>query len=465
MPNAFAQLMIILWPLVTLALFRRFPADRALIWALLSAYLILPPPPAGFDFPLVPPMTKETVPAFAALVAIVTIARPERSFLPESLVGRVLVVAFLLVPIPTWMTNTEPAVWGDFESDGLRFNDALSLIVQQFLLLLPFLLARQVLASGESQRALLVAFFAAAMVYSLPALVEVRLSPQLNTWIYGYFQHNFAQMIRGDGFRPIVFLFHALWLAFLFVTAVVAGAALLKTEQEPRKRALWLAGMVWLAIVVVLCKSYASLVYMLLALPLVLLLTSRMQMMVAAAIAVFAISYPVLKGGYLIPTEQILSVAERTMGPQRAHSLEFRFDNEAVLQARVDEKPLFGWGSWGRNQVFDEDGRMLTISDGRWIITMGRYGWVGFLTEFLLIALPIFLMLRESFDRDDPLPPYAGPLTLLLAINLADMLPNATLTPMTWLVAGTLFGLAEVRSRRRATRARIAVDPVWRSVM
>ena len=45
-------------------------------------------------------------------------------------------------------------------------------------------------------------------------LVEVRLSPQINTWIYGFFQHDFIQMMRYGGFRPIVFLPHGLWVAF-----------------------------------------------------------------------------------------------------------------------------------------------------------------------------------------------------------------------------------------------------------
>jgi hypothetical protein len=55
-------------------------------------------------------------------------------------------------------------------------------------------------------------------------------------------------------------------------------------------------------------------------------------------------------------------------------------------------------------------------------------------------------------------------LALLLAINLIDMIPNATLTPLTWLIAGTLLGMAEALQANQ--RARLApVDRVWRSVM
>ncbi|KPQ19500.1 MAG: O-antigen ligase like membrane protein [Rhodobacteraceae bacterium HLUCCA24] len=463
MPNAFAQLMLLIWPLVMIVLFRKLPADRAIVWGMIGAYLILPPAPAGFDFPLLPPLTKDTMPALVALVAGLALARPTRPLLPESLLGRVLLGVFLLSPFPTVLTNAEPLSFGTTYIRGLQIRDALGLVVQQFLLVLPFLVARQYLFTAESQRVLLIALVAAALVYTLPVLIELRMSPQLNTWVYGWFQHSFAQMVRGDGYRPIVFLYHALWLSFFMVIAAVAAAGLLKTETNRTLRALWLVAMVWLAIIVVLAKGYASILYAMVLLPLVLLLGARAQIAVAACIALLAISYPVVKGADMVPTDAVLSLAER-IEDDRAGSLRFRFDNEEILQEKVDQKPLFGWGSWGRNHVYNEDGRMITITDGRWIITMGVYGWVGFLAEVWLLALPIFMIWRESRRDGDPLPPYAGPLALLLAVNLFDMIPNATLTPLTWLIAGSLWGMAEER-RARAARWRLELEPVWRSVM
>ncbi|MFP4404950.1 hypothetical protein [Rhodosalinus sp.] len=463
MPNALAYFMIMLWPVVTVMLFRKLPADRALIWSMIGAYLVLPPAPAGFDYPLVPPLTKDTLPPLVAFVAIVTMTSPKRPFLPESPIGRVLLAIFMLSPFPTVLTNTEPLSFGRTYILGLQLKDAVSLMVQQFLLILPFLMARQLLVSAESQRALLVALVAAASVYTLPMLVELRMSPQLNTWIYGWFQHDFSQMVRGGGYRPIVFLYHALWLAFFMVMAAVSATALLKTERRNALRAVWLAAMIWLVIILVLTKSYAPILYALVLLPLVLFLGTRLQIAAAACIALFAVSYPMLKGVDMIPAQTVLAAAER-VDATRARSLEFRFDNEELLLDRLEQKPLFGWGTWGRNHVHNEEGRMITIADGRWIITMGVYGWVGFLAEFWLITLPIFMIWRESLRKDDPVPPYAGPLALLLAVNLFDMIPNATLTPLTWLVAGALWGFAEER-QARARRQAVAAAPVWRSVM
>ena len=54
MPNGLAYLMLLIWPGIAALLFRALPVERALIWSILGAYLILPPV-ANFDAPLVPP--------------------------------------------------------------------------------------------------------------------------------------------------------------------------------------------------------------------------------------------------------------------------------------------------------------------------------------------------------------------------------------------------------------------------
>ena len=46
-------------------------------------------------------------------------------------------------------------------------------------------------------------------------------------------------------------------------------------------------------------------------------------------------------------------------------------------------------------------------------------------------------------------------LALILAVNMLDMLPNATLIPLTWLIAGALTGYVE-DMRRATTSARVA---------
>ncbi|MGZ9809041.1 hypothetical protein ACXN5S_01075 [Pseudoroseicyclus sp. H15] len=452
MPNAIAQLALIAWPLASFLLFRVLPAGRALIASMLIAYLLLPPAPAGVDLPLLPPLTKDTIPSLVAFILVITMHRDGLRLMPSSLAGRVLVALFLFTPLATTLTNTHPVVWGPIYLPALSPHDALASLVQQALILLPFLLARALLSQPHNQKDLLWGLVIGGLAYSLPMLLEVRLSPQLNIWIYGFFQHSFEQMVRGEGFRPIVFLYHGLWAAFFCMTAVVAAAILARESEGPRRAGL-LAAAIYLFLVLVACKSLASLLYAMLAVPLIYFLPSRGQIHIAAVLACLALFYPAAKGLGLVPQEQILAAAS-SASADRAASLEYRFVNEDMLLDRAEQKPLFGWGSWGRNLVRDEvSGQQISVPDGRWIISIGVSGWIGFLAEFGLLVLPIFLLWRKSISSlPGTIAPVIGPILLLHSINVVDLLPNATLTPMTWLIAGGMLGYAEgfVPQRRPA---------------
>jgi hypothetical protein len=458
MPNAVAFAALIIWPFVTVLFFRRLPPGRALIASLLVPYLLLPPPPAGLDLPLMLPLTKETIPSLAAFVVFLAVVKDWRVLVPEGVVVRGLMGLFVLLPVVTVLTNPEPVYFETFALPGLMLREALGMMVNQALLLLPFLMARALIAREAELRDLALAFVIAGVVYSFPMLLEIRLSPQLNIWIYGYFQHDFAQMIRNGGYRPIVFLYHGLWVALLMMTAILCAASLARTADG--KTAVKYAGLaLWLLVVLVLSKSLASLVYTLVALPIVFFLSARAQMRVAVVLACLAVAYPVARGLDVFPTERLVAAAER-VDPNRAQSLEFRFDNETILLDRAREKPVFGWGSWGRNQIWDGTGRLLTVTDGRWIILVGAGGWLMLLAEFGLLLWPIFLLWWRSGAG---LPVHVATLAVILAINMVDLLPNATLTPLTWLFAGGLLGFAE---RQHATvRRSTAIEPAFRTVL
>jgi hypothetical protein len=381
-----------------------------------------------------------------------------RVLVPEGHVVRALMVLFVCLPLGTVLTNPDPVFFETFMLPGLRLREAFGMMVNQALLLLPFVMARALLSTEQDLRDLALAFVIAGVVYSFPMLVEVRLSPQLNIWIYGYFQHDFGQMMRGGGFRPIVFLYHGLWVALLTMTAIICAAALAR-ETDGRRVVKYGAIMLYLFLVLVLSKSLASLVYTLAALPVVLFLSSRGQMRVAVLLACLALSYPVARGLDLVSVDRMIAVAERA-GPERAQSLEFRLDNETVLLDRAMERPVLGWGSWGRNQIWDGTGRLLTVTDGRWIILVGVGGWLLFLAEFGLLTLPIFML--WWYSRRD-LPVHVSALAIILAINMVDLLPNATLTPLTWVFAGALLGHAE-RLRARE-RPRVMREPAFRTVL
>jgi len=453
MPNILAYIMLMIWPLVCMGLFRRLSMERALIWSILGGYLVLPPL-ANFDLPLVPAMDKYSIPNLSALVILIVVMRCRISLWPHARLARILAGLMVLGVIPTVannadpilfrvIANSEPILFVVDQLPGMGLRDMFSGMVAQLIMLLPFFMGRQILGSEQGLRELLLALAVGGLVYSIPSLVEIRLSPQINTWVYGFFQHSFAQTIRQGGYRPIVFLPHGLWLALFVMTALVAMAALSRSV-DGRARGRYLALTAYLAVVLVLCKSLASLAYGIAFTPVVLLANPKVQIRLAIVLALIAIVYPMLRNTGLVPIDAILAQAE-AYSPERAQSLGYRFDNEQQLLARAHEKPWFGWGQWGRNLVrHSETGEILTIPDGRWIIVFGTFGWVGYLAEMGLLALPLFLLgVRMRILKAAQISPFVAPIAIILAATMMDMLLNATLIPFTWLCAGAMLGYVE----------------------
>lgn len=448
MPNSFAYLALLIWPLVVTVLFLRLPPARALIWSILGGYLLLPPASHAFiDPPAIPPLDKGSIPAIAAFLAALLLCGRRISLWPESWPARLLLLTFVLTPFGTVLTNPEPvAVAGSQPLTGLVLYDAIAIIVSQCFVLLTFALARSLITTAEEIRDLLVALMIGGLAYSLPMLVEIRLSPQINTWIYGFFQHSFDQMMRQGGFRPIVFLAHGLWVAFFAMTALLATLALLPGTEGAERRKLMIFS-AYLFVILVLCKSIGSLIYALALAPVLYFAGQKWQLRLSLLMAILAISYPILRASDLFPAQAMVEFAAQ-YSADRAQSLEFRFDNEALLVDHAFRKPWFGWGGFDRNLLHDPfTGQVLTIADGQWVITIGMFGWSGFLAEFGLLCLPLLLLWRASEAGQVPLAPVVSGLAVIHGINLIDLLPNATLTPLSWLAAGALLGHAEAMRR------------------
>lgn len=443
MPNGLAYLMLLIWPVVAVVIYRRLPPMQATVWAILGAYLVLPPAQATFDLPAVPNLDKFSISSLCALACTVWMLKARVPVVPHSRTGAALVVLFVASPFFTSATNPDPIPIRAGDVPALRLYDSIAYVSGQVITLIPFLLARRFLGTAEGMRVIVVALVVAGIVYSLPMALEARLSPQLNVWVYGFFAHDFSQSMRGGGFRPMVFLPHGLWVAFFALMAAMSALVVLR-HAEARNRHWWLLGWLWLMAVLVLCRSLGPLAYAALLAPLILVAPRRLQLLVAAVMAAVVITYPALRGAHLVPLDDILEFARR-ISEERAASLEYRIDNEEVLLARAQEKPWFGWGGYGRSLILDPiTGRILSVPDGGWIIVLGTYGWLGYVAQFGLLVLPLLLLGREALrSRSTAFSPFGAAVALIYGANLIDLLPNNTLVPLTWLVAGALTGWAE----------------------
>ncbi len=96
-----------------------------------------------------------------------------------------------------------------------------------------------------------------------------------------------------------------------------------------------------------------------------------------------------------------------------------------------------------------------SVTDGRWIIVMGQFGLLGFLAEFGLLALPVFraaAILRLLPSLREAV--FVSAFALIVAINIVELLPNSTLSPWSWLLAGALLGRSESEVARKYQKNR-----------
>ncbi|MBK0329344.1 hypothetical protein I5535_18880 [Rhodobacteraceae bacterium F11138] len=432
------------WPLVVLAFARKFPPALAFVLAVLVGFLLLPEKTA-FDLPMLPALTKHSVPALSVVLFIALFQNSKqktdnRSLMPEHPFVRIATAGLIVGALFTVATNGDPLHYGPKTQPGMRLYDGLSYSLTIIIMLLPMLLARKFLAKPETHALLLKVLCAAALCYSLLALFEVRMSPQFNRMVYGFFPHSWAQHYRGGGWRPIVFLSHGLVVSLFFCCATLATAGLTRIEEKTRGK--FLAAMAWLFLTLVLTKSLGALAIALLLLPAALLWGVRAQLLTACAVAVLVLTYPIGRSAGVIPIRQVAQMAE-SIDPVRASSFMFRVENEDRLLAKAQQRPLFGWGLWGRSRISDPvTGMDITVVDGFWIAALGVGGWVGYLSQFGLLCFPIILLFRHLRRYDIGME--SSILALVLAANLIDLLPNSGLTPVTWLVAGALWGRLEL---------------------
>lgn len=215
------SLALLAWPVMALWVFSAFPLRQAIVWNVLLATLFLPSA-HKIDLPGLPDLDKQSLPNLVLLMLVVAREPLRLSSLP----GFALVCLGVMVAgdFGTVLTNADALVVGGDYLRGLEPYDAISSAAFTLLRLIPFLIGWRFLGGEAGHRACIRILFLCGLIYAPLMLLEVRFSPQLHNWIYGYFPHVFGQTMRAGGFRPVVFLENGLWCAFFAMTATVACA-------------------------------------------------------------------------------------------------------------------------------------------------------------------------------------------------------------------------------------------------
>ena len=218
--SLFSQVALLLSIPVSISLFFLLRPQYAALITIVGGDMFLPEL-VNFKFPLLPPLEKHNIPYLCVLVgcllrrpSLVTTVCRERWFL---FLTFALVVGGLITGLtngaPVSVRHFHPQIAGIHATDGL-YTAAVSLS----LVFLPFYLGWALFRTERDLRTLLAGLVIGALMYVPFAMWELRMSPNLHLWVYGYAQHDFGQTIRGTGYRPMVFMAHGLSLArFLFV--------------------------------------------------------------------------------------------------------------------------------------------------------------------------------------------------------------------------------------------------------
>jgi hypothetical protein len=458
MGNWFAYAAIGIWPIVTIWLYRTKTVTEATLWAILGGHMLLPVR-TEVDFPMIPPLGKESIPALAAFIGCQFVARKRVSFLGKSGLVRWLLLLYIVGPFMTAELNGDAVYVGGHHLPPMTHYDALSAVVNQLIFIMPFFLGRQLFRTYEDQLLMFQVLIVAGLFYSLLMLFEVRMSPQLHTWFYGYFPHSFGQQMRYGGFRPVVFMGHGLLVSFFAVITVIAASVFWRLKIKVRRFSP--AGVTYyFMFILLLCKSVGSIIYGFSAFLLIKFTSLKMQLRAARILILIALLYPTLSILNLFPHQTLMDWAV-SMDADRAQSLGVRFDNEHVLLDHARKRFFFGWGTWGRNRLYSEQtGEDITITDGRWIITFGQFGWMGFVAEFGLLAMSAFRAIAsfKLLKIENELGLLCAH-ALLIGVIMIDQIPNSSIAPWLWLVTGILLGRAEtiLEAGRKRVTSKLAV--------
>lgn len=446
-PTLFAYLALILFVPFAAAAYMLLRPALATATVLLTAILFLPEH-VGIDPPGLPPFDKNTIAGLLAFTGCLTTAgtklRASRPGRGVDIFGAVVLIGVF----GTAVTNPDTLTYGATVLPGLGPHDGFSDAVRMFLYaIIPFFLGRVLFRSVRDVSDLMGVFVIGALVYIPFILIELRMSPQLHRWIYGFHQHEFGQTMREGGYRPMVFMPHGIALAMFLLTASLAAFALSRARiRLPYGLPASGIGIV-LFIVLIACKSVGAAMYAFLAVPLVVLASPKTMARFSRWLAIFVIAYPVLRITGTFPTTEILNVAAR-FSQARADSLAFRFFNEEQLVEKALLRRWYGWGGFGRARVYNEWGKDDSVTDGHWIIVFGNYGIVGMIGTEGLLLVPCLLAMRrmrrihESHERL-----LVGSLSIITAVNVVDLLPNGMYTGLPLLLAGALDGLSGGLSR------------------
>lgn len=440
------------WIPLVILLFAMLPPRRAVIAAFLIAWLFLPI--YKFQIAGLPDYTKMSATCAGVLL------------------GAALFDADRLLSFRLKWVDLPIAIYcgcAFFSSlaNGLGAYDGCSIVLRHSVAWgMPYLIGRVYFTDLDAVRELAIGMFIGGLVYVPLCWIEMRLSPQLHLWVYGYHQHSFLQSVRFGGYRPMVFMEHGLMVSMWMSLTTLIGLALWRSKSVTQ---LWNIPMYvlvpTLGLTALMCKS--SYAVLLLAAGIAALVMSTM-LRTKTLIILLLIFPPIfigLRATRVFDGLKLVDFVEKTMGEERAQSVYTRVSNENALSTKALQQPVFGYGTWGGARIHTDKSDAAGVIDSLWIITLGQQGIVGLIGLLSMLLLPIVLVMID-FKPAMWMHPRVAPavaMGLLLVMYMYDHLMNAMINPIFMLGCGALsathlWAVAQKRLAANAAQQRVAAQ-------
>jgi hypothetical protein len=439
--NAFSQLALLSWFPIVLCLFRFFSPRQVVIISFIFAVQFLPV--TNIEVPLFPDYGKISSTCYALLFGIILFD-----------FNRLKTFRLSWFDLPIVIRCISP-LFSSLNNDLGWYDGVVEALSPMMTWGVPYFFARLYLGSLSGLKELAIAIFIGGLSYVPFLLYESRMSPQLHRIFYGAHAHpSFFQSYRYGGYRPMVFMNHGLMLALWIVAAALIGFWLWKSGVVKKVFNIPTGFLVSILMIAVI-NNRSTGAWGLCILGIIILLWVKWfrNALIQQFLIGFVVAYMALSAVHLFPSDAIVSFTSELINPDRAQSLEFRFDNEEPLTEKAFEKFWFGWGGWGRSRVYDIYGEDLSVTDSMWIVTLGSNGVVGLGSLMTALLLPTVLFIRcfppKTWIHKKIAP--AAVLALCLNLYVFDSLLNGFYNPVYTLICGGLTGLIikELESSRR----------------
>ncbi len=345
--TAQAQIVMLLWLPIVFIIFRSFPLQKAIVVSFIGAWLFLPQR-AGFAVSGLPDYSRMTATCIGIFLATLMTG-------PQPIAKQK--IEWLDIPMIIWCISP---FFSSISNNRTIYDGLAQTLEQSITFGIPYFLGRRYLGNLVGLRQLGVGMFVGGLIYVPLCLFESRMSPQLHRMIYGYHGNPNWQVHRLGGYRPVVFMQHGLSVGMWMMAATLVGIWL---WQSGVIKKLWGIPMnflvFFLLITFVLIRSTGAYFYLIGGL-IILVTAKKFRTGLALSILILVMSFYLLlaaTGNFTGKrAESILSAMRQVVPADRVESLEFRWWNEELLVQKALEKPIFGWGGYGDNRVYNEEG-------------------------------------------------------------------------------------------------------------